>query len=196
MNGRAAWFERLGLRVAEREFDALVDEALAAFLHERVPGSPRSALGEREAAALEEAGLRLQRSAAGADSPLVRTAAEYAALVASALTVLQAAERLGVEPSRVRQRLAAHTLYGVRQKATWRLPLFQFAERGTVPNFEAVAPRLFGLHPVAVARWFTTPHEDLVVGEEERPVSPHAWLETGRDPRRVAALADELHGLD
>lgn len=195
MTGRTALFERLGLRVGEQEFEGLVEEALATFLPERAPRAARSALGEREAAALEEAGLSFERHAAGAESPLVRTAAEYAALVASALTVPQAAQRLGVEPSRVRQRLVKHTLYGIKQKAGWRLPLFQFAERGTVPNFEAVAPRLSGLHPVAVARWFTTPHADLVVGEEEQPVSPRAWLETGRDPGRVAALADELHGL-
>lgn len=192
---RAALFERLGLRVDEGEFEGLVDEALRSFLPERAPRPARADLSDREAAALAAAGLTFDRQATGADSPVARTAAEFAALLASALTVPQAAARLGVEPSRVRQRLAQHTLYGIKLKAGWRLPLFQFGDRGTVPNFAVVAPRLFGLHPVAVVRWFTAPHVDLVVGEAEQPVSPRAWLETGRDPQRVAELAGELQGI-
>ena len=192
--GRAALFARIGLHVDDDAFEGLVDEALRSFLPERAPRPGPTDLGEEEAAALVAAGLSFERQAEGVDSPLARTAAEFAALLASALTVPQAAARLGVEPSRVRQRLAAHTLYGVKLRAGWRLPLLQFADGGTVPNFAVVAPRLCGLHPVAVARWFTAPHVDLTVGDEEHPVSPRAWLETGRDPLRVAALADELHG--
>jgi hypothetical protein len=198
---RTALFERLGLHVDEDEFEELLDEALRLFLPERAPRPAQADLTEREAAALAAAGLTFDRRAAGADSPVARTAAEFAALLASALTVPQAAARLDVEPSRVRQRLAEHTLYGIKLKAGWRLPLFQFADRGThgthgtVPNFAVVAPRLFGVHPVAVARWFTSPHVDLVVDDGEEPVSPGTWLETGRDPQRVAELADELQGV-
>jgi hypothetical protein len=195
--GRTALFERLGLQVDEDEFEGLVEEALRSFLPERAPRPARADLTQREADALSAAGLTFDRQAAGADSPLARTAAEFAALLATALTVLQAAARLGVESSRVRQRLAEHTLYGIKLKAGWRLPLFQFVEPGTggtVPNFAAIAPRLAGVHAVAVARWFATPHVDLVVGDDEQPISPRAWLETGRDPQRVAELADELHG--
>lgn len=194
MTARAALFQRIGLQVDEAELEALIDAALAAFLPAEAPHGNRSALGAQEVVALEEAGLSFERRAVGAESPLVRTAAEYAALIGAALSVPQAAERLAVEPSRVRQRLAERTLYGVKQKAGWRLPLFQFTDHGTVPNVEVVAPRLFGLHPVAVARWFTAPHVDLVVGENDQRISPRAWLETGRDPGRVVALADELHG--
>ncbi|MBI3971596.1 MAG: hypothetical protein HY332_09940 [Chloroflexi bacterium] len=147
---RAALFERLGLQVGADEFEGLVDEALRSFLPERAPRAARSDLSDREAGALQEVGLSFERRATGPDSPLARTAAEFAALLASALTVRQAAARLGVEPSRVRQRLAEHTLYGIKLKTGWRLPLFQFAGRGTVPNVEVVAPRLFSLHPVVV----------------------------------------------
>jgi hypothetical protein len=95
----------------------------------------------------------------------------------------------------VRQRLAARTLYGVKLTSGWRLPAFQFAARGLVPGFERVAPRLAGVDPVSAARWFTHPHVDLVLGDDEAPASPRTWLELGRDPDGVAALADELHGL-
>jgi hypothetical protein len=103
-----------------------------------------------------------------------------------------------VDGSRVRQRLAAHTLYGVKHGAEWRLPQFQLTELGLVPGFERVAPRLVGVDPVSVSRWFTRQHVDLCVATEhgdEVPVTPRAWLEAGRDPDVVAALADELQGV-
>jgi hypothetical protein len=48
------------------------------------------------------------------------------------------------------------------------------------------------VHPVAVARWFTLPHADLL-NDKGRRISPRAWLLRGDDPEDVAALADELH---
>ena len=123
----------------------------------------------------------------------MRTAAEYVAVLASSLTVSEAAQHLGVDGSRVRQRLAAHTLYGIKQPSGWRLPRFQFAHSGLLPGFERVGPRLVDIHPVSVVRWFNRPHGDLTLDDE--PVSPRAWLELGLDPDRVAALADELGGV-
>ncbi len=38
----------------------------------------------------------------------------------------EAARLLGVDPSRVRQRLGERTLYGVKTARGWRLPAFQF----------------------------------------------------------------------
>jgi hypothetical protein len=49
-----------------------------------------------------------------------------------------------------------------------------------------------GLHPVGVWRWFTTTNPDLVVGEDETPVSPLEWLRAGFDAAVVADLAAEL----
>jgi hypothetical protein len=130
----------------------------------------------------------------GARSPLIQTAADYAALLATALSVPELARRLGVDQSRIRQRIARHTLIAVKDAAAWRLPLFQLDDMGQqlVPGLAAVAPRLAGVHPVAVARWFTLPHSDLV-DDEGRPISPRVWLLSGGDPDDVAALADELH---
>lgn len=141
------------------------------------------ALNEREASALQEAGFVFERQAVGAVSPLVQTTAEYAALVGSALSVPQAAHRLGVESSRVRQRLLDHTLYGIRLKAGWRLPLFQFAEGRTVRYWEVVAPVLHGLHPVVIGRWLLAPHQDLLLGDGTVAISPRDWLELGNTPR-------------
>jgi hypothetical protein len=206
-----AAFERAGLHIAPDEFERLVAEAIERVLPAQRSAVPRQDLTAEEAQVLEEGGATLRPRATGAGSPLAQTAAEYAVLLAAALSVPEAARSLGVDGSRVRQRLAAHTLYGIRQRAGWRLPRFQFGEHGLVPGFDQVAPRLAGVDLVSAARWFTQPHIDLTIattpqraqgarradeveGIEER-VSPQRWLELGRDPGVVVALAGELQGI-
>jgi hypothetical protein len=156
-------------------------------------------LSENEQRFLESAGVDLAEFAprdSGAASPLAQTAADYAPLLATALTVPDLAARLRVDTSRIRQRLARHTLYGIKDGASWRIPLFQLDEAGRalVPGLPRVAPYWIGAHPVEVARWFTLPHVDLedVAGTS---VSPRAWLLSGGDAGIVAALAEELHGV-
>ena len=124
------------------------------------------------------------------------TAADYAALLATALTVAELAARLEVDASRVRQRLARQTLFGIKDGKAWRIPLFQLddAGRALVPGLHQVAPHWVGAHPVEVARWFTLPHVDLE-DPEGHSVAPRAWLLAGGDPRAVVALAEELSGV-
>jgi excisionase family DNA binding protein len=190
-------FEQAGLHVQLDEFELLVMEAVARALPRRPLVDARADLTADEAAFLSDAGVSLEDFAPpelGARSPLVQTAADYAALLATALSVPELARRLGVDQSRVRQRIARHTLIAVKDGAAWRLPLFQLDDMGQqlVPGLATVAPRLAGVHPVAVARWFTLPHPDLA-DDEDRPISPRTWLLGGGDPTEVAALADELH---
>ena len=189
-------FEQAGLHVQLDEFESLVMEAVQRALPRRPLVDARADLTADEAAFLSDAGVPLEDFAPpelGSRSPLVQTAADYAALLATSLTVPKLARRLGVDQSRVRQRIARHTLIAVKDGSAWRLPLFQLDDLGQqlVPGLAAVAPRLAGVHPVAVARWFTLPHPDLV-DDDGNPVSPRAWLLGGGDPAEVAALADEL----
>jgi len=125
---------------------------------------------------------------------LTATAADYAALLATALSVPGLARRLGVDQSRVRQRIARHTLVAVKDGATWRLPLYQLDDTGQqlVPGLAAVAPHLAEVHPVVAASCFTLPHPDLA-DDDGRPVAPRLWLLGGGDSGEVALLADELH---
>jgi hypothetical protein len=172
-------------------------EAVTRTLPRRPLVDARADLTADEAAFLTDAGVSLEDFAPpelGARSPLVQTAADYAALLATALSVPELARRLGVDQSRVRQRIARHTLIAIKDGAAWRLPLFQLDDTGQqlVPGLATVAPRLANVHPVAVARWFTLPHPDLI-DDDDNPVSPRAWLLGGGDPAEVAALADELH---
>lgn len=124
------------------------------------------------------------------------TAADYAALLATALTVPELAARLGVDEGRIRQRLTRRTLYGIKDRRAWRIPLFQLDDdgRALVPGLDRVAPHWAGAHPVEVARWFTLPHVDLE-DAEGRPVAPRAWLLGGGDPQTLAELAEELRGI-
>jgi hypothetical protein len=182
---------RHGIALTPRAFEAVVRAAV-----ERLPvvGSPdesADALTPAERAALEAGGFDLSPRRAGEPDPLAASAAAFAALIASSLTVPQAARRLGVDGSRVRQRLAARTLYGIKLPEGWRLPLFQFDGDRLVAGISAVLPHLDpALHPLAVIHWFTLPDPDLIL--DDRPVSPRDWLRSGGDPAPVIALAGDL----
>ena len=185
--------ERAGVHVDPAEFDRLVAEALEEVVPLRPPPEPAAELSDGELTLLTAGGMCFDPLSAGADHPLVRTAAQYAALLGSSLSVAQAAAHLGVAGSRVRQRLGERTLYGIKRPGGWRLPRFQFAAQGTVPGIEKVLPCLSpDLRPLEVVGWFTTPNPDLSTGEDERPVSPLDWLNAGRSPDAVVALATDI----
>ncbi|HKO25031.1 MAG TPA: DNA-binding protein, partial [Chloroflexota bacterium] len=129
----------------------------------------------------------------GPDDPLVRTAAKYTSLIATALTVNQAAALLGVNSSRIRQQLLDHTIYGIKVAHSWRLPLFQFDDDRLLPGVGEVFSRLdWSVHPVGVYNWFVNPDPDLQTDEDQAPLSPRDWLRSGRSPARVAELASAL----
>ena len=110
-------------------------------------------------------------------------------------TLERAASVLDVSTGRLRQRLSSknRTLYGIKDGRAWRIPKFQFVKRKLVRGIEDVLPHVRrDAHPLAVRTWFTSPHQDLVEGEDERPVSPIEWLSSGRPSEVVAALAEEI----
>ena len=123
-----------------------------------------------------------------------RTAADYEHLRVTSLSAEEAARRLGVNASRVRQRLAERSLYGIKEGKAWLLPAFQFREEGEVPGLDAVVRRLPpDIGAVAVARWFASRNPDLCTrDEEERPLTPLQWLLAGNPPGPAAELAAAL----
>jgi hypothetical protein len=192
-------FNQPGLTIEAAEFERLVAEAIERVLPTRSPVDGRNELTEDEQRFLKDSGVDLAEFALrdrGVASPLAQTAANYAALLTTALTAPDLASRLGVDTSRIRQRLTRHTLYGVKDGTSWRIPLFQFDDTGRalVPGLHRVAPHWVGVHPIEVARWFTLPHVDLE-DADERPISPRDWLLTGDDAGGVVALTEELHGV-
>ena len=158
--------------------------------HSLAPGPP---LTTAETALLDEAGLNEE---AGGAEAFERSMIEFQLLVRSSLSLDKAAKRLGVNESRLRQRLAERTLYGIKEDGSWRLPTFQFdpKTKKLVRGIEKVLPHVrVDAHPLAVVRWFSLPHQDLVVGDDDdQPVPPLQWLAGGGNATVVAELAKEI----
>ena len=188
-----AELERLGISQPPDVVERLLLDAMRQVMRGIRTVEPRSELVPGEVAALARGGLSFDLREADADDALLRTAAEYAALIATSLSVSQVAQMLEVDSSRIRQRLAARTIYGIKQRAGWRIPLFQFDRGRPLPGIDEVLPRLDpGLHPLAVLHWFTTPDIDLAHGDDETPLSPRDWLRLGLNPGTVAAITADL----
>jgi len=187
-----------GVDVSEGDLETVFSEALAAVVPPYPTLDPRSALPAEELDFLQRAGISSDELAplpAELVPPEARTASKLASLVGTALSIPDAAARLGVDPSTVRHRLAAPSVYAVRANGAFRLPLFQFNDAidAIIPGFGEVAPALADLHPIDVFNWFTREHVDLEV--EDRQVSPREWLLSGGDPDRLTGLLDELRGV-
>jgi len=173
----------------------MLQEAVERLHATLYPSDPATDLPADEVAALRRGGFDLVAREGGRSDALDVTAAEYGGMLATSLTTKQAAERLGVASSRIRQRLTEQpaTLYGVRFRSGWRLPEFQFLTDSTVPGLGPVVRCLDpDLHPVAVQRWFTLPHTDLVPVGADDALSPRDWLRLGYPAEVVEELATRL----
>jgi hypothetical protein len=190
--------ERAGFHVSEEDLEAAFSEALAAVLPPYPSTDAREALPADELAFLQQAGVALDELAplpGDVVPPEARTAGKLASLLATALSVPEAAARLGIDASSLRHRIAVPSVYAVRANGAWKLPLFQFTDTldAIIPGFGELAPALADLHPVDVFNWFTLPHVDLDIAG--RRVSPRAWLLSGGTPKRLIPLLDEVHGV-
>lgn len=187
----ARLIERVGVRADVGAVHALLEEALTSLRGGRSVAHPASHFTEAELSELERGGFDVRPLPAAEVDPAARTATRFMELLVTALTVAQAADLLGVDKSRIRQRLHERSLYGIKAGRSWRLPQFQFTDAGPVPGMDVVLRRLpDSLHPVAVWRWMTTPSPDLVL--EDEPLSPLDWLRAGGDPGAAVELAAEL----
>jgi len=187
-----AYLHAHGIDVSSGLFDKMVRVAVER-LAETVRGPTYEELTRAEAFVLEDGGLDISTTDLGPEDPVARAAAVHAALLQTGLTTREAAERLDVHPSRIRQRLRDRTLYGIRADSEWRIPTFQFEDDRLVPGlgevFSEIDPEL---HPAAVYRWFSLPSPDLHDEELDEDLSPRDWLITGRRVERVVQLARHL----
>ncbi len=187
VRGRSIDLRELRLRLAGAE--AAVEQIAAS-----PPGPAAPSLSAAEARLLDEAGF--------VDSPsdvvtaVERSRIDLEIMLRESLSLAEAAAALGVGTSRLRQRLssAERTLYGLKEGRDWRIPKFQFAsKRRLVRGIGKVLPHIRpDAHPLAVKSWLTSPHQDLVLATDERPVSPIAWLAAGHSVEEVANLATEI----
>src|SRR5215831_7513214 len=129
-----------GVDVSEDDLETIFSQALAAVVPPYPPLDPRKALPADELTFLQRAGIsnnELAPLAAEVAPPEVRTASKLAGILATALSIPDAAARMGVDPSTLRHRLAAPSVYAVRANGTLRLPLFQFNDTidAVIPGF-------------------------------------------------------------
>ena len=194
-----AFFQRRRVRAtAKTGREVLLRVAAMEAALERIvgaPSRPAPQLSSSEASLLDAGGLPEEE--ADEPSALERAAIELEAMREHSLTLEEAARALGVSPARLRQRLAPgnRTLLGLKDGRSWRIPRFQFTggTKRLVPGLARVLPKVRAdAHPVAVARWFATPHQDLVIGDDEKRATPLRWLSAGNDPDVVADLAGEI----
>lgn len=170
---------------------ALLDLAAEEMgLYRPRPRPEGGGLTEHEAKLLEPSWRRLRASIPrNAPDPHAVHLAHLAKLRADSLSVEEAAKLLGVNPSRIRQRLGGkpRTLLGMKVGRSWRVFRYQFHGGQLVPNLEKVIAAMPDSDPTGDHNWLTLPDPDLEVGD--RTVSPIDWLLLGRDPAPVIEVA-------
>lgn len=174
-------FTSRGFEVTEDDLRGFIREAL-----NRYPAPNSTALTAPEEDLLDRSGLPADDDAGpSAAQSAVRTATR---LIVGSYTPEQAADVLGVSPSRVSHRAAARELYQVSVGRRRYLPRWQFHQGAALPWLGLVLRALpEELHPISVEGFFTTPSPDL------GGMTPAAWLLDGGDP---APVAFEAAGLD
>ena len=165
-------------------------------------GQAQAVLSRSELRALDAVGLTTRPwVGAAADDPLTRTIVDHMALVETSLSTGQAAALLGVDVSRIRQRIHARSLTGFDHEGEWRLPRFQFERKNVLPGLAKVLAVLpHDLSPLDLATWFLALNIDLqgpassrsAAADTGTPVSPRAWLMRGGSPDTVAQIARHL----
>jgi hypothetical protein len=161
-------------------------------LHTANPARP--ALSEHDERVLTEAGFTASPTAATAAR--VDRDIRMAGLVATSLSIADAAVRLGVTSARIRQRIADGTLWAFDSGRNRLLPPALFTDTGTVPHLDKVIPHIpRDLHPLTVQALLTQPQPSLVV--DGRPVSIVAWL-TGSagTPEDIEYVVDVLTAVE
>jgi hypothetical protein len=178
--------------------------ARAALAHNRplttgtTPPSDRHAAGELSAAELSAlrgvGAFKDQVPVDAGNDPLLRSQAQYMALLEESLSTAEAAKLLKVDITRVRQRLRERSLFGLAYEGTWRLPRFQFERRLVIPGLAPVLKALpSDLLPLDVVDWFLLPEPELQLqGGEAASLSPREWLLSGRPIDIVVKLAGDL----
>jgi hypothetical protein len=180
---------KAGLRIDAADFLTLVENA-ARRLAPSNP-DPTHYFSADQRVALADAGLDLSTYRDDEPDYRAHSVAAHAVLAESALTVVEAARALGVDPSRIRHKLAGRRLTGWKDQGGWRLPAWQFAGDSALPGLEVVLAAVPTDQPaLVVASFMATPQDDLEI--HGKPATPRQWLLAGGDPTPVAALASTL----
>jgi hypothetical protein len=148
-------------------------------------------LSVAETEALRSVGaFKDEASVRAENDPLIKSQAQYMALLEDSLSAAEAAKLLRVDVSRVRQRLRERSLFGIEYEGSWRLPRFQFERRLVIPGLAQVLKLLPpDLFPLDLVDWFVLPDPDLQLDSDPASLSPREWLLSGRPIEPVITLA-------
>lgn len=180
---------KAGLHVNPTQFLSYVEDAARRFSPPQPDPASYFSPGDRDV--LTDVGLDLSSSGEHDINARARSIAAEAVLRESALTVEDAARRLGVDNSGIRRRLSERRLVGWKDRGGWRLPAWQFTEAGILPGLPTVLAAVpEDQPPLVVAAFFATVQPDLQMNGE--PSTPRQWLLAGGDPTRVGEQASML----
>jgi hypothetical protein len=120
----------------------------------------------------------------------------YALLVNTAHSTADVAGLLGVDPSRVRQRIKERSLWAIKDRGDWVFPALQFetepSRAGLISGLDKVFQAIpEGLHPLSVEGLLITPQEEL--RRHDMPVTVLHWLRTGGDVNRALGTVERLY---
>lgn len=182
------------------DFESAAADALDARTvdrHELLPLLHALRAARHPVVALSAHDADLLDSAGAPESPLAlatavadRTA-RMRTLIENALTVEQAAERLGgVGASRIRQRVGDRSLWALKRAHRLLLPEVQFTDDGQVPGLAAVLQALpEAMQPLSIHGLLTTPQPNLSIDGEPVPIID--WLLTGGAPEDALSVVDQ-----
>ena len=172
-------------------------EAAAAFIMRHPPLHPlaTNALSMEEQEVLRTGGATtaVREKSDYLSGNIATIAGEFGQMAAGSLSLADTAEYLGVTPSRIRQRIAARSLYVINGPNGRVCPRFQFIDGSSLRGLDQVLPTIRNdAHPVIVQRFFFTISPDLEAEILDCDLSPRDWLLAGHDPQAVVLLAREL----
>ncbi|NOZ53918.1 MAG: hypothetical protein GXP08_12440 [Gammaproteobacteria bacterium] len=176
---------------------AAVTNAAAEFIRVHplyiVPPSSQD-ISENELKVLEEGGFPPVIGDASLSDNMAIIAGEVGVMIAGAMSQSQAAQLMGVDESRIRQRISHGTLYAMKGNHNKKvLPRFQFMDTGVIPGLEKILPAINkDAHPVAVQRFFVTANDDLYSNELKTNLSPRDWLISAHSPDPIQCMATDL----
>ncbi len=127
-------FHARGIDLNERQALDLIDAALLGTPSAAPAPSP---LALAEAAIYDHAGMGEDREALQQQATDV--AAQFIALLATAIPVADAAPRIGVSRSRMQQMISSRDVWAVRRGTRWAVPAVQFDGDTLLPGWAIVA---------------------------------------------------------
>lgn len=194
-------FERVRQIVDESMVEPAVVSLLlndfVSFLVERAPR--RSTMSEDERAWLIESGAMTADEIDEAEKEIAGGALSRMELrssitpIATALGTKEVADRLKIDETRVRHRLAKDGLYSIKVDGRHRFPEWQFTEDAStlLPGLKQVIQALPGdLDPASVEGLMTSEQDNLLL--RGKPVTPREWLQAGGS---VDDVIDVIEGI-